>query len=99
MTKDTWNSLSFFEQLSNIEGDVERLIRAHEKYENKASEKDYGYFYLDRIRQMIKMTFFDPKNIPRAYRAIFQSRYPYQNSKPCLSKNKSYNNNGTLFLV
>ncbi len=44
MNKDTWNSLTFFEQLSNIDGDVERLIRAHEKYENKASEKDNGYF-------------------------------------------------------
>ena len=70
MNKDTWNSLSFFEQLSNIEGDVERLIRAHEKFENKASEEDYGYFYLDRIKQMIKLTFFDPKNSSKGYRAI-----------------------------
>ncbi len=70
MNKDTWNSLSFFEQLSNIEGDVERLIRGNEKYENKTWDIDNGYFYLDRIKQMIKLTFFDPKNISKGYRAI-----------------------------
>ncbi|MCR5790195.1 MAG: hypothetical protein K6G83_09950 [Lachnospiraceae bacterium] len=70
MSKDTWNSLSFFEQLSNIDGDVERLNHAHEKYINKASEKDNGYFYLDKIKKMIKMILFDPKNSARGYRAI-----------------------------
>ena len=32
MTQQAWNKLSFFEQMSNIDGDVQRLIRAHEKY-------------------------------------------------------------------
>ncbi len=70
MNKDTWNSLSFFEQLSNIDGDVERLIRAHEKYINRISDKDNGYFYLDQIKKMIRLTFFDPKNRAKAYRSI-----------------------------
>ncbi len=70
MTRETWNSLSFFEQLSNIDGDVERLIRAHEKFENKSSEKDNGFFYLENIRKLIQLTFFDPKNAERGYRAI-----------------------------
>ena len=70
MNKATWNSLSFFEQLSNIDGDVERLIRAHEKYTNGITDTDNGYYYLDQIRKMIKLTFFDPKNISKAYRSM-----------------------------
>ena len=46
MDKNTWNSPTFFEQLSNIDGDVERLIRAHEKYVNNAADKDNGFFIL-----------------------------------------------------
>ena len=70
MNKETWNRMTFFEQLSNIDGDVERLIRAHEKYVNNESEKDNGYFYLDNIKKLIKLTFFDPKNESKGYRAI-----------------------------
>jgi len=70
MNRDNWNSLSFFEQLSNIDGDVARLIRAHEKYINHESETDNGYFYLDNIRKLLSLTFFDPKNKDKGYRAI-----------------------------
>ena len=70
MNRDNWNGLSFFEQLSNIDGDVARLIRAHEKYLNHESERDNGYFYLDNIRKLLNLTFFDPKNKDKGYRAI-----------------------------
>ena len=70
MNAETWNSLTFFEQLSNIDGDVERLIRAHEKYINSESDRDNGIFYLENIKKLIKMTLLDPKNIPYGYRAI-----------------------------
>ncbi len=70
MNRNTWNSMSFFEQLSNIDGDVDRLIRAHEKYMNNEADKDNGYFYLEIIVKMIRITFFDPKNSEKAYRAI-----------------------------
>ncbi len=70
MNRDAWNSLSFFEQLSNIDGDVERLIRAHEKYVNNGSGTDNGYFYLNKIKKMISLIFFDLKNADKGYRAI-----------------------------
>ena len=70
MNRETWENLSFFEQLSNIDGDVERLIRAHNKYKNGSSETDLGYFYLDNIKKLIRMTVLDPKNSSRAYCAI-----------------------------
>ena len=70
MTKQLWESLSFFEQLSNIDGDVERLIRAHNRYKEGLSETDQGYFYLENIKKLIRMTFMDPKNASRGYCAI-----------------------------
>ncbi len=70
MDKKLWNSLSLFEQLSNIDGDVERLIRAHEQYLNNETKNDNGYFYLGKIKKMITLTFFDPKNQEKGYFAI-----------------------------
>ena len=70
MNKDTWNSLSFFEQMSNIDGDVERMIRAHEKFKSNSSKEDNGYYYLEQIKKMIKLTLFDPKNSSKGYRAV-----------------------------
>lgn len=70
MTQQTWNELSFFEQLSNIDGDVERLIRAHEDYLAGEAKEDYGLFYLDKIEKLIKMTMHDDKNAGKGYRAI-----------------------------
>ena len=57
MNRDNWNGLSFFEQLSNIDGDVARLIRAHEKYLNHESERDNGYFYLDNMTKVLYQNF------------------------------------------
>ena len=68
MTQKNWNELSFFEQLSNIDGDVERLIRSHEKYISGDSAKDNAPFYLEKIIGLIKMTVLDDKN--KGYRAV-----------------------------
>ena len=70
MNKENWESLTFFEQLSNIDGDVERLIRAHNRFKDGQTETDQGYFYLDNIKKLIRMTFMDPKNAARGYCAI-----------------------------
>ena len=70
MTQETWNRLSFFEQMSNIDGDVERLIRAHRKYANGDCEVDNGLFYLDKIGKMIRMTLHSPSMASKGYRGI-----------------------------
>ena len=70
MNRENWEKLTFFEQLSNIDGDVERLIRAHNRYLEGKTEVDQAYFYLDNIKKMIHVTFLDPKNIPFGYRAV-----------------------------
>ena len=70
MDKSSWENLSFFEQLSNIDGDVERMIRAHKKYLDGDSEVDNGFFYLRNIKKLITMTFMDPKNYVKGYRVI-----------------------------
>ena len=67
MTQENWNNLTLFEQLSNIDGDVERLIRCHEKYLDGKSDTDNGWFYLENIKKMIKMILLDNKNINRGY--------------------------------
>ena len=41
MTQKNWNRLSFFEQLSNVDGEVRRLVEAHNKYINGISSVDY----------------------------------------------------------
>lgn len=70
MKKQEWEKLTFFEQLSNIDGDVERLIRAHHNYLEGKTETDQGYFYLNNIRKLVTITFMDPKNAARGYCAI-----------------------------
>ena len=70
MTQQMWNELSFFEQMSNIDGDVERLIRTHENYVTGKSDKDNSEFYLNKIIGLIKMTLLDDKNSSKGYRAI-----------------------------
>ena len=69
MTQQMWNDLSFAEQMSNIDGDVVRLVDSHEKALKDGCE-DHAAFYLMRIEKLIKMTLFDPKNYQRGYRAI-----------------------------
>lgn len=62
MTQQMWNELSFFEQLSNVDGDVERLIRSHENFLCGKGDKDNSDFYLSKIEELINMTFLDDKN-------------------------------------
>ncbi len=70
MKRETWDSLTFFEQMSNIDGDVDRLIRAHEKYINGETETDNGYFYLENIKKLVKMSLLSPANENKGYREI-----------------------------
>ena len=70
MTQKTWNRLSFFEQLSNIDGEVNRLVQVHEKYKSGICEQDYSNEYLAKIIALIRMTMFDPKNTVKGYRSI-----------------------------
>lgn len=70
MTQKTWNRLSFFEQLSNIDGDVKRLVETHENYVHGTADEDYSERYLDNIIKLLKMTMLDPKNSVKGYRFI-----------------------------
>lgn len=70
MTQAIWNKLTLFEQMSNIDGDVERMIRSHEKFLSGESDKDYGWFYFENIRKLVKMIILDDKNRNRAYIAV-----------------------------
>lgn len=70
MTQKNWNRLSFFEQLSNVDGEVRRLVEAHNKYINGISSVDYSNQYLDKVKKLINMTMFDPKNVEKGYRYI-----------------------------
>lgn len=70
MNKEKWGQLTFLEQMSNIDGDVSRLIRAHEKYLNGESKVDNGYFYLENIKKLIRMILLSPGNESKGYRAI-----------------------------
>lgn len=70
MTQKTWNRLSFFEQLSNIDGDVKRLVETHENYIAGKSPEDYAQKYLENIIKLVKMIMLDPKNTVKGYRSI-----------------------------
>ena len=70
MNREIWNSLTFFEQLSNIDGEVRRLVQAHTDFLENRSDKDHAYFYLQKIKMMIEMIAFDPKNASKAYCVI-----------------------------
>ncbi len=70
MTQENWNRLSFLEQLSNIDGEVTRLVDARERYLSGEAAEDRGEDYLGLIRKLINMTFFDPKNREIGYRAV-----------------------------
>lgn len=70
MTQKIWNRLSFFEQLSNIDGEVRRLIQTHERHLEDSNIEDYSEDYLVKIQKLLKMTMFDPKNYAKGYRFI-----------------------------
>lgn len=70
MTQKTWNRLSLFEQLSNVDGDVKRLVETHENYLNGNSQADFSQRYLERIIHLLRMTMLDPKNSVKGYRYV-----------------------------
>ena len=70
MNQQNWNKLTYFEQLSNVDGEVVRMVRAHERYLSGEAKEDYGPFYLENAIKLIKMTLMDDKNAAKAYRAV-----------------------------
>ena len=70
MTQKNWNRLSFFEQLSNVDGDVKRLVETHENYLNGNAPEDFSQRYLDNIIRLLRLTMFDPKNSIKGYRCV-----------------------------
>ncbi len=70
MTQKIWNRLSFFEQLSNVDGEVRRLVQVHENYKSGNCTEDYSTQYLEKIIKLIRMTMLDPKNTVKGYRFI-----------------------------
>ena len=62
MTDERWFSLTLFEQLSNISGDVKRFIDTREAYSAGREKEDYSGFYFDRIVEYVNKTLDDPKN-------------------------------------
>lgn len=65
MTCETWYKLDIKEQLSNIHGEVKRLIRARNNYRNGTAKEDHSDSYLEKIKKLIFMTYTDPKNFRR----------------------------------
>ncbi|MBO4903558.1 MAG: hypothetical protein J5518_12285 [Lachnospiraceae bacterium] len=65
MSNETWYSLGIKEQLSNIHGEVVRLIRARNNYRSGKSSSDHTETYLNKIHDLIEMTCNDPKNVRR----------------------------------
>lgn len=57
-----WNRLSFFEQLSNIDGEVTRLVEDHERFQKEEISDDHALDYIKCIIKLVDMTFADPKN-------------------------------------
>ena len=62
MNAAIWNRLSFFEQLSNIDGEVTRLVEDHERFQKGEISNDHSLDYIKSIINLIDMTFADPKN-------------------------------------
>lgn len=62
MTSELWNKLTFFEQLSNIDGEVNRLIKSRSRYLSGQTNKDNSAQYLPKISNLIRLTFEDTKN-------------------------------------
>lgn len=56
INQKNWNRLSFFEQMSNIDGEVNRLTECKPEYRD---------FYLANILKLISATIADPKNDSR----------------------------------
>ena len=65
MTSENWNKLGIKEQLSNVHGEVKRLIRARNNFTSGVSKEDYTASYVNKIHELIALTCKDPKNIRR----------------------------------
>ncbi len=65
MTSERWSVLDIKEQLSNIHGEVKRLVRARNNYVNGISKEDFTASYMKKIHDLIIMTCDDPKNSRR----------------------------------
>ena len=65
MTAEVWNKLDIKEQLSNIHGEVKRLIRARNNYRNGTAKEDHTASYIEKIKKLIFLTCTDPKNFRR----------------------------------
>ena len=70
MKQSTWNRFTYFEQLSNIDGEVVRLVENHENYIKGITDNDYADDYVRKIDKFIRMTAFDPKNQTKGYRVL-----------------------------
>ncbi len=65
MNAQIWNTMTLFEQLSNIDGEVKRLVDDHERFVSGKLNEDHSLDYIKNIMTLIKMTFFDPKNLDK----------------------------------
>ncbi len=65
MTQEMWNKLDVKEQLSNIHGEVVRLIRAGNNFRDGKTGEDCTDRYISKIHDLIVMTCDDPKNARR----------------------------------
>ena len=65
MTSDRWNKLDIKEQLSNVDGEVRRLVRARNNYKNGTTKEDCTMSYVNKIGNLIRLTCEDPKNSKR----------------------------------
>ena len=66
MSKELWYSLGIKEQMSNIHGEVVRLIRARNNYRTGRSSQDHTDDYMKKIHELIAITNEDPKNSGRS---------------------------------
>lgn len=62
---DPWNELTLLEQLSNIDGEVNRLVRARDRFLENRTKSDHYEDYLGLITKLIQKTVDDPKNKER----------------------------------
>ena len=65
MTSDRWNKLDIKEQLSNVDGEVRRLVRARNNFTNGVAKEDHTESYINKINELIQLTCLDPKNARR----------------------------------
>lgn len=65
MTQERWCALGIKEQMSNIHGEIVRMIRARNNYISGKTGEDRSGDYLEKIHNLICLTYDDPKNIKR----------------------------------